>query len=113
MSLFQTKSIDELTTEMNGKIQFPGWTNAWTMPIKTRVDMLTTGVRTPVGIKVFGTDLNEVERLGVSLEHLMAPIRGTRSTTTRTMARSTASRATAARRAAPCASRAWARRSTA
>ena len=45
---------DELTTEMNGKMQFPGWTNAWTMPIKTRVDMLTTGVRTPVGIKVFG-----------------------------------------------------------
>ena len=45
-------------------MQFPGWTNAWTMPIKTRVDMLTTGVRTPIGIKVFGTDLNEVERVG-------------------------------------------------
>ena len=70
---------DELTTEMNGKMQFPGWTNAWTMPIKTRVDMLTTGVRTPVGIKIFGTDLNEIERIGVSLEHLMAPIKGTRS----------------------------------
>jgi Cu(I)/Ag(I) efflux system membrane protein CusA/SilA len=60
-------------------MQFPGWTNAWTMPIKTRVDMLTTGVRTPIGIKVFGTDLNEVEKVGVSLEHLLAPIRGTRS----------------------------------
>jgi Cu(I)/Ag(I) efflux system membrane protein CusA/SilA len=70
---------EELTTEMNGKMQFPGWTNAWTMPIKTRVDMLTTGVRTPIGIKVFGTDLNEVEKVGVSLEHLLAPIRGTRS----------------------------------
>src|SRR5215471_1526528 len=70
---------DELTTEMNGKMQFPGWTNAWTMPIKTRVDMLTTGVRTPIGIKVFGTDLNEVEKVGVSLEHILAPIRGTRS----------------------------------
>ena len=70
---------DELTTEMNGKMQFPGWTNAWTMPIKTRVDMLTTGVRTPIGIKVFGTDLNEVERVGVALEHLLAPIKGTRS----------------------------------
>jgi copper/silver efflux system protein len=70
---------EELTTEMNGRMQFPGWTNAWTMPIKTRVDMLTTGVRTPIGIKVFGTDLNEVERVGVSLEHLMAPIKGTRS----------------------------------
>jgi len=72
-------SWDELTTEMNGKMQFPGWTNAWTMPIKTRVDMLTTGVRTPIGVKVFGTDLNEVEKVGVSLEHLLAPIRGTRS----------------------------------
>jgi Cu(I)/Ag(I) efflux system membrane protein CusA/SilA len=70
---------DELTAEMNGKMQFAGWTNAWTMPIKTRVDMLTTGVRTPIGIKVFGADLNEVERIGVSLEHLLAPIKGTRS----------------------------------
>jgi Cu(I)/Ag(I) efflux system membrane protein CusA/SilA len=70
---------DELTSEMNGKMQFPGWTNAWTMPIKTRVDMLTTGVRTPIGIKVFGTDLGEIERAGVALEHLMAPISGTRS----------------------------------
>ncbi len=72
-------SWEELTTEMNGKMQFPGWTNAWTMPIKTRVDMLTTGVRTPIGIKIFGADLNEVEKVGVSLEHLMAPIKGTRS----------------------------------
>ena len=48
---------DELTTEMNARMQFPGWTNAWTMPIKTRVDMLTTGVRTPrSAVKVFGTD---------------------------------------------------------
>ena len=70
---------DELTTEMDGKMQFPGWTNAWTMPIKTRVDMLATGVRTPIGIKVFGTDVQEIERLGVALEHLIAPIWGTRS----------------------------------
>ena len=75
----QPLSWEELTAEMNAKMQFPGWTNAWTMPIKTRVDMLTTGVRTPIGIKVFGTDLNEVEKVGVSLEHLMAPIKGTRS----------------------------------
>jgi Cu(I)/Ag(I) efflux system membrane protein CusA/SilA len=72
-------SWEELTTDMNGKMQFPGWTNAWTMPIKTRVDMLTTGVRTPIGVKVFGTDLAEVENIGVALEHLIAPIRGTRS----------------------------------
>jgi Cu(I)/Ag(I) efflux system membrane protein CusA/SilA len=75
----QPMTWDELTTEMNGKMQFPGWTNAWTMPIKTRVDMLTTGVRTPIGIKVFGTDLDEVERVGVALEHIVAPIKGTRS----------------------------------
>ena len=49
------------------------------MPIKTRIDMLTTGVRTPIGIKVFGTDLQEIERVGTRLEHLIAPIAGTRS----------------------------------
>jgi Cu(I)/Ag(I) efflux system membrane protein CusA/SilA len=70
---------NELTGEMNKKMRFPGWTNAWTMPIKTRVDMLTTGVRTPIGIKVFGTDLEEVEKIGVALEHVVAPIKGTRS----------------------------------
>jgi copper/silver efflux system protein len=70
---------EELTAEMNAKMQFPGWTNAWTMPIKTRVDMLTTGVRTPIGIKVFGTDLDQVEKIGTTLEHVIAPIKGTRS----------------------------------
>jgi Cu(I)/Ag(I) efflux system membrane protein CusA/SilA len=75
----QPLTWDELTAEMNARMQFPGWTNAWTMPIKTRVDMLTTGVRTPIGVKVFGTDLGEVEQVGVALEHLLAPIKGTRS----------------------------------
>jgi copper/silver efflux system protein len=70
---------DELTGEMNEKMQLPGWTNAWTMPIKTRIDMLTTGVRTPIGIKVFGTDLHEIETVGTKLEHLISPIPGTRS----------------------------------
>ncbi|HEY3359310.1 MAG TPA: efflux RND transporter permease subunit [Polyangia bacterium] len=70
---------EELTAEMNRKMAMPGWTNAFTMPIKTRVDMLTTGVRTPIGIKVFGTDLQEIEKVGVELERLMAPIAGTRS----------------------------------
>jgi Cu(I)/Ag(I) efflux system membrane protein CusA/SilA len=64
---------------MNEQMQLPGWTNAWTMPIKTRVDMLTTGIRTPIGIKVFGTDLNEIEKVGTSLERLLSPIPGTRS----------------------------------
>ena len=75
----QRLTWEELTSEMNKKMQFPGWTNAWTMPIKTRVDMLTTGVRTPIGIKVFGTDLEQVEKIGMTLEHIIAPIKGTRS----------------------------------
>ena len=70
---------EELTSEMNRKMQFPGWTNAWTMPIKTRVDMLTTGIRTPIGIKIFGTDLNEIEKIGTQLETALPAIPGTRS----------------------------------
>ncbi len=72
-------SWDELTAEMNRKLQVPGWTNAWTMPIKTRIDMLTTGIRTPIGIKVLGTDLEEIEQIGTALERLITPISGTRS----------------------------------
>jgi copper/silver efflux system protein len=72
-------SWDELTAEMNRRMQFPGWTNAWTMPIKTRVDMLTTGIRTPVGVKVLGSDLAEIERVGTKLEQLLALVPGTRS----------------------------------
>ena len=49
---------------MDRAIQIPGNTNAWTMPIKGRIDMLTTGVRTPVGIKILGSDLNEIQRTG-------------------------------------------------
>ena len=71
--------FEELTARMNDALHLPGWTNALTMPIKTRIDMLNTGVRTPVGIKVFGTDLHEIEKVGVALEHLIAPIKGTRS----------------------------------
>ena len=70
---------DELTGEMNRRMQLPGWTNAWTMPIKTRTDMLSTGVRTPVGVKIFGRDLGEIEKVGVALEHVLAPVPGTRS----------------------------------
>ena len=55
---------DELVAEMDQALRIPGQTNAWTMPIKARIDMLTTGVRTPVGIKIYGSDLAEIERLG-------------------------------------------------
>ena len=70
---------DGLIQQMSQRMQFPGWTNAWTMPIKTRVDMLTTGIRTPIGVKIFGSDLGEIEKVGTGLEHVLASIKGTRS----------------------------------
>lgn len=70
---------DELIAKMNASLQMPGWTNAFTMPIKTRVDMLTTGIRTPVGIKVFGQDLPSIERAGTELEAVLRGVPGTRS----------------------------------
>jgi Cu(I)/Ag(I) efflux system membrane protein CusA/SilA len=75
----ETISWDELVNEMNASLQLPGQTNAWTMPIKNRIDMLTTGIRTPVGIKVFGSDLNEIEAIGRRLEQVLAGVPGTRS----------------------------------
>jgi Cu(I)/Ag(I) efflux system membrane protein CusA/SilA len=70
---------EELVGEMDRVMQFPGVVNAWTMPIKARIDMLTTGVRTPVGIKILGSDLNEIERLGTHLEMILNQVPGTRS----------------------------------
>jgi Cu(I)/Ag(I) efflux system membrane protein CusA/SilA len=72
-------SWDELTSEMDAALQIPGVTNAWTMPIKARIDMLTTGVRTPVGIKVFGADLKQIEAIGTRLEEILHDVPGTRS----------------------------------
>ncbi|MBI5410627.1 MAG: efflux RND transporter permease subunit, partial [Nitrospirae bacterium] len=72
-------SDEGLVDEMNRALQFPGVTNAWTMPIKNRIDMLTTGIRTPVGIKIFGSDLKEIERIGLHLEMLLKEVPGTRS----------------------------------
>ncbi len=72
-------SWEELTDEMNRKMRIPGVTNSWTMPIKARTDMLSTGVRTPVGIKVSGADLAKVEEIGVRLEEIVRQIPGTRS----------------------------------
>ena len=65
------KTTQELRTEMDQAIQFPGITNAWTMPIKTRTDMLSTGIKTPVGIKVSGPDLDELQRLSKQIEEAM------------------------------------------
>jgi Cu(I)/Ag(I) efflux system membrane protein CusA/SilA len=72
-------SWDELVAEMDAATRIPGTTNAWTMPIKNRIDMLSTGIRTPIGIKVYGADLKEIERIGEQLEKLLPPVRGTRS----------------------------------
>jgi Cu(I)/Ag(I) efflux system membrane protein CusA/SilA len=72
-------STEELMAEMDQSMQFPGVVNAWTMPIKARIDMLSTGVRTPVGIKIQGSDLNEIERLGTHLEMVLKDVPGTRS----------------------------------
>jgi Cu(I)/Ag(I) efflux system membrane protein CusA/SilA len=72
-------SFDELVAEMDAAVKAPGVANAWTMPIKARIDMLTTGVRTPVGIKVMGSDLAKIERLGERLETVLRDVRGTRS----------------------------------
>ena len=75
----ETISWDELVNEMNAGLQLPGQTNAWTMPIKNRIDMLTTGIRTPVGIKIFGADLAQIERIARQLEPILQAVPGTRS----------------------------------
>jgi len=72
-------TYEALIAEMDGAVQLPGVTNAWTMPIKGRIDMLATGVRTPVGIKVFGPDLDTLQMLGEQVERIMQRVPGTRS----------------------------------
>jgi copper/silver efflux system protein len=75
----ETISWDELVNEMNEKLTLPGQTNAWTMPIKNRIDMLTTGIRTPVGVKIFGSDLKQIEEIGKQVEGILQHVPGTRS----------------------------------
>jgi Cu(I)/Ag(I) efflux system membrane protein CusA/SilA len=72
-------SWEELTNDLDQRLQLPGQTNAWTMPIRNRIDMLTTGIRTPVGIKVFGADLKQIENVGKQLEQIVGRVPGTRS----------------------------------
>ncbi|MGA2444587.1 MAG: efflux RND transporter permease subunit [Opitutaceae bacterium] len=73
------RTIDELTTALNAAVQIPGLTNAWTMPIKTRIDMLATGIKTPVGIKVAGSNLAELEQIAGQIEVLIRRVPGTAS----------------------------------
>ncbi len=72
-------TIDELAEDLDRAIQFPGLTNAWTMPIKTRIDMLSTGIKTPVGIKLMGPDLDVLSELGSRIEAVVQEIPGTLS----------------------------------
>ena len=72
-------SHEDLINQMDEALKIPGMTNAWTMPIKARIDMLSTGVRTPLGIKILGSDLEKIEGLGTRLEMILKDIPGTRS----------------------------------
>lgn len=72
-------TYDGLVAAMDSAVRMPGVTNAWTMPIKGRIDMLATGIRTPVGVKVFGPDLGELERIGKRIEQAIQMVPGTRS----------------------------------
>jgi Cu(I)/Ag(I) efflux system membrane protein CusA/SilA len=72
-------TVDKLIAEMDKSLQFPGVSNAWTMPIKARIDMLSTGIRTPVGVKVYGTDLAEMEKLAREIEAAVRSVPGTTS----------------------------------
>jgi Cu(I)/Ag(I) efflux system membrane protein CusA/SilA len=72
-------TVDKLIAEMDRSLQFPGVSNAWTMPIKARIDMLSTGIRTPVGVKVCGTDLVEMEKLARQVEAVIRTVPGTTS----------------------------------
>ena len=72
-------TTDSLKQEMDAALQFPGVSNAWTMPIRARIDMLSTGIRTPVGVKVYGTDLGEMEKIARQIETLLKTVPGTSS----------------------------------
>jgi Cu(I)/Ag(I) efflux system membrane protein CusA/SilA len=72
-------TVDKLITELDQALQIPGVSNAWTMPIKNRIDMLATGIRTPIGIKIFGKDLGEMEELARHIEAVVKTVPGTTS----------------------------------
>lgn len=81
LSHFQPEHLtwEELQAEMDAKLRLPGLPNIWTMPIRNRVDMLSTGIRTPVGVKVLGSDLAAIQRVGEELERVLQGVPGTRS----------------------------------
>ena len=72
-------TFEKLQADMDAQLQFPGFPNVWTQPIRNRLDMLLTGIKTPVGIKIFGADLNVIESLGREIERILQTVPGTRS----------------------------------
>src|SRR5229473_3025182 len=72
-------TVEQLQAGMDAELQFPGFPNVWTQPIRNRLDMLLTGIKTPVGIKILGSDLNEIQRIGGDIERTLQGIPGTRS----------------------------------
>jgi Cu(I)/Ag(I) efflux system membrane protein CusA/SilA len=72
-------TLEKLQADMDSQLQFPGFPNVWTQPIRNRLDMLLTGIKTPVGIKVLGPDLTEIQRIGSEIERIVQHIPGTRS----------------------------------
>ncbi len=72
-------TLDDIIQELDERVKFPGVTNAWVQPIKTRIDMLATGIKTPVGIKVSGDDLQVIEKIGQQIEAIIQKVEGTRS----------------------------------
>lgn len=76
---FRTITREELVAEMNERLRLVGWTNAFTQPIRNRVDMLATGIRTPIGIKIHGRDLTAIERAGAAIERVVHDVDGARS----------------------------------
>ena len=74
-----TISTEELVSQMNAALRIPGVNNSWTMPIRGRIDMLTTGIRTPVGLKIAGADLQHIQEIGAQIESLLNTVKGTRT----------------------------------
>jgi Cu(I)/Ag(I) efflux system membrane protein CusA/SilA len=72
-------TLEKLQADMDETLQFPGFPNVWTQPIRNRLDMLLTGIKTPVGIKILGSDLNEIQRIGGDIERALQSVPGTRS----------------------------------
>jgi Cu(I)/Ag(I) efflux system membrane protein CusA/SilA len=82
-------TFERLQAEMDAQLQFPGLPNVWTQPIRNRLDMLLTGIKTPVGIKIFGPDLNVIQNLGEQIERILQAVPGTRSVYAERVARAT------------------------